>query len=117
MNLLKFDNREEVPIKWVKMILEKWSYKLKGEPKKDGLVCYLEHYLGLVERYTKELGDYSDVQEAIKIIASLVEDYPRELDRISELSTNKTLWMFWQKLLKEHKSIIASTSLEIMLEA
>jgi hypothetical protein len=116
MNLLSFKNRQDIPIKWSKLLLEQWSDKLQTDSRiPKALIAYLEQYLGLVERYTTELGTYGRLEEVIKILIVRTKDNPRALESISELASNESLWAFWRKLLAEHQDVIVSTPLEDMI--
>ncbi|MBE9127697.1 MULTISPECIES: hypothetical protein [unclassified Coleofasciculus] len=113
MDLLKFNNRQDIPIKLIKLMLEQWSDKIQT----DSLIKinYLEHYLALVERYTTELGTYVRLEEVLKILIAIIKDNPDALERISKLSSNESLWTFWRKLLTEYREVIVSTPLEEMI--
>lgn len=116
MGLLSFSSCQDIPIKWIKLLLENWQKKLQTDTRiQQSLPNYLEHYLGLVEHYITELGAYSDIEDTLKSLAKLVES-PSYLEKISELSSNEQIWTFWQKLLREHQSILVSTPLEDMIE-
>jgi hypothetical protein len=104
MSLLSFDNRGEIPIKWVKLLLEKWSANLSDNSWfKGALPCYVEHYLGLVERYTNELGNYEAVREFVQIIAESDNQSSHTSESIAKLETNELLWEFWQELLTKYR--------------
>lgn len=98
MSLLGFDNRNEIPIKWVKLLLEEWADLLSGYP--TFKTNYLEDYLGLVERYTNELGDYEKPKEVIQGIIESTDS--RISESVAELATNELVWAFWQELLTRY---------------
>lgn len=105
MNLLSFNNREEIPIKWVKLLLDQWSTDLsKNSQYKKRFPYYLENYLGLVERYTNELGNHEKLKEVIQIIVNLDNQNHHALEHIAKLEANETIWMFWQKLIEKYSS-------------
>ncbi len=92
MSLLNFNNRDNIPIQWVKLLIEKWFSVLNSESRlKNGLPCYWEHYLGLLERYTVNIGYCSEQTEMLKILLSCIDASSNSLDRISELSSNVTV--------------------------
>jgi|GEM_PF-1802801 len=99
MNLLSFDNRGEIPIKWVKLLLEQWADFSSTRP---GLnTSYLGHYLGLVERYTNELGDYEKSKEVVQDIIESTDSQNSE--SVAELEANELLWAFWQELITRYR--------------
>lgn len=116
MNLLSFNNRQDIPIKWSKLLLEQWSDKLQTDSRiQKALLTYLEHYLGLVEHYKTELGTYARLEEILKILIVITKENSHALESISELASNEALWTFWRKFLAEHQDVIVSTPLEDMI--
>jgi hypothetical protein len=101
MNLLGFTNRNEIPIRWVKLLLEQWSMQLDRDPRdRKRLPYYLEHYLSLVERYINELENYAKLEETVQIVAKIISEDSHASESVSKLESNETLWIFWQDLLK-----------------
>lgn len=116
MDLLNFNNRKDIPPKWSKLMLEQWLDKLLTSHRiQETFLCYLGHYLGLVENYITEFGTYPELEEALKIIGTLIKEDTRDLKRVSKLASNESLWAFWQKLLADHQNVIVSTPLEDMI--
>lgn len=100
MSLLSFNNRGEISIKWVKLLLEQWSVDLtENSWLQKTLPYYLEHYLGLVERYTNELGNYEEVRKSVQIIFESANQSSHASESVAKLETNELLWAFWQELL------------------
>ena len=98
MSLLSFDNRNEIPIKWVKLLLEEWADFWSRHPRFN--INYLERYLGLVERYINELGDYEKPKE---VVQGIIESTDSQIaESVAELEANEPAWAFWQKLLKRY---------------
>lgn len=115
MNLLNFNNRKDIPIRWSKLMLEQWSAKLQTNHLiQEKFLSYLEHYLGLVERYMTELGTYPGLEEALNTVVTLTKE-DRDLKRVSKLTSNEALWAFWKNVLAEHQDVIVSTPLEEMI--
>jgi hypothetical protein len=103
MSLLSFNNRGEIPIKWVKLLLEQWSADLSKNPQFRGaLPYYLEHYLGLVKRYTNELGNYEKLREAVQVIVESASQNSHASESIAKLEANEHIWAFWQGLLTKY---------------
>jgi hypothetical protein len=103
MNLLGFKNRNEVPIRWVKLLLEQWSMQLDKDPRdRKRLPYYLEHYLSLVERYINELENYAKLGESVQIVVKVISEDSHASKRVSKLESNENLWIFWQELLKKY---------------
>ncbi len=103
MDLLSFNNREETPIKWVRLLLDQWSADLsKNSRFQKALPYYLEHYLGLVERYTNELGNYEKLKEAVQIIVESTGKSSHASENIAKLEDNEFVWALWQKILTKH---------------
>jgi len=103
MNLLGFTNRNEIPIRWVKLLLDQWSMQLDRDARdRNRLPYYLEHYLSLVKRYMDELGDYAKLGEAVQIVAKVISEDSHASESVLKLESNETLWIFWQELLKKH---------------
>jgi hypothetical protein len=76
MDLLDFNNRDEIPIKWIKLLIEEWLEILKNNPRyQEKLRYYWEYFLGLIERYTRELGDSPIQQEALVKLRCILEEY------------------------------------------
>jgi hypothetical protein len=116
MDLLSFNNRKHIPLKWSKLMLEQWSDKLQNSHRiQEALLQYLGHYLGLVENYITELGTYPRLEEALKTVATLTKEDSGDLEIVLKLASNESLWAFWQKLLAEHQDVIVSTPLEDMI--
>ena len=142
MSLLSFSNRIDIPIKWIKLLLEQWDENFRTSSSlQDKLLDYLEHYLGLVERYTTELGHCPSLENALHVISQKIAkaETPKlsaewcekagisewhekaggevswALEKIKKLSSNEELWMFWKRLLSEHQHLITATSLEEMI--
>ena len=88
MGLLSFSNRSDIPIKWIKMLLEQWDENFRTPSwVQDKLLNYLEYYLGLVERYTTELGHCSLLENALQIVISQTiakAETPKQLSERSE---------------------------------
>jgi hypothetical protein len=95
MSLLSFENRKEIPIKWTKLLIEQLSVDLPS-------ASYLEHYLGLVERYTNSLGDYEKSKEVVQFIIKLTGQSSFASEKLSELESKEDLWAFWQELLVKY---------------
>jgi hypothetical protein len=95
MNLLNFNNRGDIPIKWIRLLLDQWSDLLAT---RSGLnTCYLEHYLGLLKRHKDELGEHEKSKE---VIQGIIKSTDNQIDEsITELETNELAWKFWQELL------------------
>ena len=145
MSLLSFSNRIDIPIKWIKLLLEEWDENFRTSSSLQGqLLYYLEHYLGLVERYTTELGPCSSLENALHVISQTIAkaETPKlsewaewrekagisewhekagggeiswALEKIKKLSSNEEVWMFWKRLLSEHQPLITATPLEEMI--
>jgi hypothetical protein len=98
MSLLNFDNRNEIPIKWVKLLLEEWVDFLSKYPMLN--INYLEYYLTLVNRYTKEFGDYEKTKAIIHDIINSTD--VRIAESIANLEANEPIWAFWQELLTRY---------------
>ena len=115
MSLLCFSNRADIPTQWVKLLIDQWLDNLRSKSwVKDSLTCYWGHYLGLLERYTENIGSYSDQTEVLQILISQINSSSRSLEIISELSSNVELWKFWRKVLMDNQKLIQSTPLEAM---
>jgi hypothetical protein len=69
----------------------------------------------LVENYITELGTYPRLEEALKTVATLTKEDSCNLEIVSNLASNESLWTFWRKLLAEHEDVIVSTPLEDMI--
>ena len=138
MSLLSFHNRSDIPIKWIKLLLEQWDENVKASPRfQRSLPEYLEHYLGLVERYIVELGNCPLLENAIQVVVEqTIKKEPavgktpelselnsklaageasNALEKVQGLSPNEELWTFWRRLLSEYKHLITSTPLEAMI--
>lgn len=116
MDLLSFNNRQDIPVKWSKLLLDQWSDKIQNNSRiQTALLSYLEQYLGLVERYTTELGTYTRLEEVLKILIVRTQKNHSALESISKLASNESLWTFWRKLLTEYREVIVSTPLEEMI--
>lgn len=104
MSLLSFDNREKIPIKWAKLLLKQWSNSLSNDSQSQRRsLSYLEHYLGLVERYTCELGNDEEWKEAVKTIVELVNQHFHDSQIIAEQKIdNELAKAFWQDLLTRY---------------
>jgi hypothetical protein len=101
MNLLGFANRSDIPIKWVKILLEQWSNQLDAEPRnRKSLPYYLEYYLILVERYMNELENYAKLGEIVQMVVEIISEDSNAFQSVAKLKSNETLWTFWQDLLK-----------------
>ncbi|HEY9815253.1 MAG TPA: hypothetical protein V6D20_05535 [Candidatus Obscuribacterales bacterium] len=103
MSLLSFDSRGEIPIKWVKLLLEQWEDNLSKDSLKEKLPYYLENYLGLVERYTNELGSYEKTKEAVQVIVESASQNSRASESVAKLEANEFAWDFWQELLVKYR--------------
>jgi hypothetical protein len=104
MNLLNFENRNDIPIKWTKMLLDAWSEKVAIEPPLiKGVTIYTEHYLGLLNRYETEVGDYKETGNILKSIIDMScnENSPKSLN----LDENDDAWLFLQEILLKNKSM------------
>ncbi|MFM2432991.1 MAG: hypothetical protein RLZZ511_4205 [Cyanobacteriota bacterium] len=101
MHLLNFNNRGEIPIKWIRLLLDQWSDFLMEWP---GLkMCYLEHYLGLLKRHKDELGDYEKSKEVIQGIIQSTDG--RIAESVAELETNELAWEFWQEVVVRYGNV------------
>ncbi|MBN3923830.1 hypothetical protein [Nostoc sp. NMS4] len=93
-DLLDFKNREDIPIQWGRLLLEEWLNNLRSDPQtQNTLPYYWKHYFGLVEHYTKELGNTPGQKEALKIIVSLMNENSEISDQIKNLASNELLSM------------------------
>ncbi len=97
MNLLSFNQREEIPLKWIKLLLEQWSTSLYEKFLQYGFPKYIEHYLGLVERYENELGNYEKLKENVQFIELITRNSHADKS-VARLESNEPLWAFWQEL-------------------
>ncbi len=111
VDLLNFNNREEIPIKWVKILLDQWSTCLfenshlsKNFRYRQVLPSYLENYLGLVERYTVKLGNYKKLEEVVQIIAELTDLSSDASEGVAELEANEPVWTFWQEIFTKYRN-------------
>jgi len=103
MSFLSFKNRGEIPIKWVKLLLEQWSADLSKSSRLQGaLPYYLEHYLGLVERYTNELGNYEKLKESVQFVAESTDQSPHASEGVAKLEANELIWALWQEILTKY---------------
>lgn len=110
MNLLSFEERRSIPIKWVNLLLQQWHKSLENERLHRRLLNYLEHYLGLIESYTATLGNCPHTRQALQIIVSQSSQLA-ELDTILE-EDSEEIKVCWKKVLQEHQDLIAQTPLE-----
>lgn len=116
MNLLNFNDRNNTPIKWVKLLLEHWSDEMRvNSIISRSLPAYLEHYLGLVERYNSELSSYARLNEDIEIIEKMIKTNDYAYDSILDLKSNNSLWIFWQNTLIEYSNNCLPTLFSKML--
>jgi hypothetical protein len=104
MNLLNFENRNDIPIKWTKMLLDSWNEKVSLEPLlMKGVTIYTEHYLGLLNRYETEVGDYKETGNIIKSIIDM--SCNENFSKLLNLDENGDAWLFLQKILLRNRSI------------
>ena len=115
INLLSFNNRVDIPTQWVKLLLDQWLNNLKSTSwTQDRLPYYWENYLGLLERYTTEIGHYSEQTEILGILISSVSTSSHSLNSISNLASNAELWKFWRSILVDNQPLIQSSPFEAM---
>jgi len=97
MNLLSFCNRDKIPLKWIKLLFDKWTSVLKDDSwAQEKIPTYLMHYIGLFERYINELDD-SRLGDGLQIINSHASK------KISELGPDDEAWNAWQNLIRSSK--------------
>jgi hypothetical protein len=104
MNLLNFENRNDIPIKWTKMLLDSWNEKVVIEPLlMRTATVYTEHYLGLLNRHEIEVGDY---KETGNILESIIDVSRNEnFSKFLNLDENDDAWLFLQKILLRNTNI------------
>jgi hypothetical protein len=113
MNLMDFDNRYYIPIKWILNILDAWSNMLENERRaKNCLASYLNHYIGLVDRCNHELNDHSRVVKSLEIIINIARNNPHLLSEVLSLSSSKEkISESWQNILTKHEDTVDLSTL------
>ncbi len=112
MSLLSFNERNNIPIKWVTKLLHCWSDKLQNNHDiQRHFTYYFDCYLGLVQRHESELGKYINLEKDLEIVDSKIAQDLDAFSSIEKLKSNDALWNFLQKLLTEGEDIMSLTSL------
>lgn len=104
MSLLSFSSREKIPIKWVKLLLEQWTAKLPSKKSrfKEALPYYLENYLGLVDRYINELGNYKRLKESVQVVVESISQNKYASESVAKLEDNEPVWILWQGIVSKY---------------
>jgi len=95
ITLISFENRGEIPIKWVSILLKEWSQLINDPKLRKKLPYYLDNYLGLVQRYVNELGDDAVLSQVVELIAEVISENESALTKLEQ--DNKDAWNFWQE--------------------
>jgi hypothetical protein len=104
MNLLNFENRNDIPIKWTKMLLDSWNEQVVIEPLlMRTATVYTEHYLGLLNRHETEVGDYKETGNILKSIIDM--SCNKKLSKLLNLDENDDIWLFLQEILLRSRSV------------
>lgn len=104
MRLLSFENRNNIPIKWTRMLLDSWSEKVVLEPLlMNRATVYTEHYLGLLSRYETEVGDYKETGNILKSIINV--SCNENFSKLLNLDENDDAWLFLQEILLRNRNI------------
>jgi hypothetical protein len=104
MNLLNFENRNDIPIKWTKMLLDSWTEQVALDSLlMNRVTIYTEHYLGLINRYETEIGDYKEAENILKSITDM--SCNEKISKLLNLDENDDAWLFLQKILLRNTNI------------
>lgn len=99
MRLLDFGNREKIPARWIKRLLEQWSAYLSQKSQfTERLTVYLAHYLGLLERYADEIDDCDKIRNFMQVVIEL-DDYEVNLN---DYDVSDDVCKVWQELIAKY---------------
>jgi hypothetical protein len=102
MSLFSFANRKEIPIKWVKLLLDRWSIDLfENSWIQRNFPSYIEHYLGLVECYTAELGEYEKLGKVVQALTESTAQSPYNSETFAKLDLTNICGNFGKSCLKD----------------
>ncbi len=113
MNLLRFDNQNEIPERWAETLLSVWTDKLVVDTAiQQCLSFYINQYLGLLHNHNTHKGiSYSRSKEGIKILDRFIN-----IDVLKEVKEDSPeAWNFLLTILKENQDVISSEDLKNIL--
>jgi hypothetical protein len=114
MNLLRFDNQNEISEGWSEIILNAWTDKLASDNSvKECLPTYINQYLGLIHCYsTKKAISYPRTREGIEILDS-ISSKSNTISQLQKLAKDSfEIWSFLLEILIENQAIINSEELK-----
>jgi hypothetical protein len=118
MNLLRFDNQNEISEHWSEIILNVWTDKLgSNNYTKECFSNYINQYLGLIYNHnTKKAISYSRTREGIEILDNSVSINSNIISQLQKLEKdNVDAWAFLMKILVENQDVINSEELKGMV--
>ena len=101
MRLLNFENRNNIPLKWNRLLLDSWIEKILNKKHlQHTLSIYSEQCLGLLDRHKKELGDYDKVDYILETILGTASNMLPSKSKLN-LDDSEEAWSFLQQILLE----------------
>lgn len=122
MELLGFNQVQDIPTIWVEIILDRWSEKLLTEKiSRISFSNYIEHYLALVYKYRQKFGSiHPKLKEIFTILTSKKIQLSEKFQPIEDISSSvleldESLQEVWKLILLNLKPLFIEENLEEIL--